>query len=294
MLMLEPVGVLAALGGLFGSVLAVASKRFEVETDSRVGEILQVLPGANCGACGFPGCAALAEAIVEQTAKPDSCSAAKPEIIEKIAQIMGEEIIVSHERSVARMKCTYPMPEAKKLYEYQGISDCHLAVNLFKGPRKCNFGCFGLGSCASACPFGAIKMGADGLPDIDFDLCTGCGACVNDCPQFLLYLEKASQQVFIGCNNLDKGRQAKDVCPQACISCGICIKSCPEGAISMVSYKNGGTLPEIDSSKCTQCGTCVLKCPSKCISVLPPVTGEAILAEQGKTGCASCGACSGH
>lgn len=292
--MLEPVGVLAVLGGLFGSVLAVASKRFEVETDSRINEIIKVLPGANCGACGFPGCAALAEAIAGQIARPDACSVAKSEVVEKIAEIMGEEIIVSPERSVARMKCSYPMPEAKKLYEYQGIKDCHVAVNLFKGPRSCNFGCFGLGSCASACPFGAIKMGEDGLPSVDFDLCTGCGACVNDCPQFLLHLEKISQQVFIGCNNLDKGRQAKDVCPQACISCGICVKTCPEGAIKMINYKNGGSLPEIDSSKCTQCGTCALKCPSKCILVRPPVTGQAVLAEPAKTGCASCGACAGH
>lgn len=295
MLMLESVGVLALMGGFFGSVLAVASKKFEVETDERIPEILQVLPGANCGACGFPGCGGLAEAIVEGAAKPNACVVAKADVAEAIAQIMGQVVEASEERKVARIKCSCAVQDATKIYEYKGISDCHLAVNLFKGPRNCNFGCFGMGSCARVCPFGAISMNADGLPEINYDLCTGCGVCVDDCPQFLLYLEKISQEVFIGCNNLDRGKPAKDVCSKACISCGICVKMCPEGAIKMNTYKNGGTLPSIDSSKCTQCGTCAERCPSKCIKIYAPIQGQTpILPPTQKTGCASCGACAGH
>ena len=294
MLVLESIGVFALMGGLFGSVLAIASKKLVVEVDSRIQEILHVLPGANCGGCGFPGCNGLAEAIAANAAKPSSCVAIKPEEAAVIAAIMGEVAEALSERKIARLKCSYPLSEAKKLYKYKGVSNCHLAVNLFRGPRNCNFGCFGLGSCAIACPFGAISMSTEGVPKINYNLCTGCGACVNECPQFLLHLEKISQEIFIGCNNLDKGKTAKDVCPQACISCGICVKSCPAHAVTMTTYKNGGTLPAIDSSKCIQCGVCAEKCPAKCIQKYESVIGQVTLLPAQKSGCASCGACSGH
>ncbi len=291
--MIEAIGVLAVMGGVFGSVLAIASRKFEVETDPRIQAILEALPGVNCGACGFPGCSGLAEAIAEKRAKPTACLVAKPEVSAAIAEIMGEAADPNPIRKVAQLKCSYPLSEAKKLYEYQGIQDCHLALTLFNGSRLCNYGCFGLGSCAKACPFGAISMNDNGLPQINYDLCTGCGICVNDCPQFLLHLENAKQQVFIRCNNLDRGKQAMDVCPQACISCGLCAKLCPEGAITMVNYKNGGSLPMLDSTKCIQCGICVEKCPRKCIFLCPPIEGDSpILPEQKEgAGCAACGLC---
>ncbi len=291
--MLEAVGVLAVMGGIFGSVLGVAAKKFEVKTDPRVSNVLAVLPGVNCGACGFPGCAALAEAIVEKRANANACMVAKSETRSVIAAIMGESINVNIARKVARLKCSYPLNDAAKLYEYQGIKDCHLAVTMFIGERLCNWGCFGLGSCAAACPFHAIKMGSDGLPKIDYDLCTGCGICVSECPQFIIELENAKQQVHILCHNLDRGKTAMDVCPQACISCGLCAKNCPAGAIVMTDYKNGGSLPVLDGEKCTQCGLCIEKCPRKCIFRCAPIEGAApvIPEKTDDTGCAACGLC---
>ncbi len=293
--MIEAVGVLALMGGVFGAVLAVAAKKFEIQVDERIPTILAILPGANCGACGYPGCAALAEAIVENSAPINACVVAQPHAYSLIANIMSDVAVPVAARKVAQLKCCQPLTEASKLYEYQGVADCHLAVTMFNGSRLCNYGCFGLGSCAKACPFHAITIGTDGLPKIDHALCTGCGVCVNDCPQFILALENASQEVHIRCNNLDRGKAAMDVCPQACISCSLCVKACPEQAISMTAYKNGGSLPKIDGVKCVQCGLCVEKCPRKCIFICPPVNGAPPTVDQNKsTGCAACGLCGEH
>ncbi len=291
MLILESAAVLAVMGGIFGGVLAVASKKFHVQTDERIALIVNVLPGANCGACGYPGCGGLAKSIVEGNADASACAVLKPADAKIIADIMGSDM-QEKERLIARLRCSKPMVEAKKLYDYQGIDNCHLALNMFRGQRSCNYGCLGLGSCAQSCAFGAIAINSEGLPEINYSLCVGCGVCVNECPQFLLYLEKAHQKVIIACNNRDKGKQAKDVCPNACISCGLCVKFCPQQAITMITYKNSGTLPKLDSSKCIQCGICSEKCPSKLIKIMQaqsPIMPEHPKEE--KTGCACCGGC---
>ena len=255
---------LAILGGLFGIILGIANKKFAVEVDSRVTAINEILPGANCGSCGFPGCHGYAEAIVADVAPLDACAPGGDEVRQKIAQIMGVETEETGERKVVQLLCRGGKEQAALLYDYQGITDCHSAAAVYQGPKECNYGCLGFGSCVQICPFGAIQMGEDRLPVINYDLCTGCGLCVEHCPQQVLKLSKASQLVHVRCRNKDKGKTAKNVCTVACIKCKICEKNCPEGAIVVLADAQG-SVAVIDESKCTNCGLCVEKCPTKAI-----------------------------
>jgi len=291
--MIEAVAVLGVLGGAFGTILAVASKKLAVETDPRVDAITIVLPGANCGACGFPGCSGLANAIVNDGAPISACIPGKEKVAEQIAKIMGMEPVEGAVRKVAQLHCNGTPENVKKIYEYHGVSDCHLAVTQFGGPSHCKFACIGLGSCELACPFDAIHMGPNGLPVINTDTCTGCGLCVKQCPQLILELVPVNRQVHVRCNNRDKGKVARDACAVSCISCGICVKNCPEQAITLVAGKNTeGTVAVIDYEKCTNCGTCVEKCPRKSIHLDPPIDPDLTICEkpQAAEGCASCSA----
>lgn len=286
---------LAVLGAVFGIVLGVAEKKFAVEVDPRIDAITEVLPGANCGGCGFPGCNGYAAAIVAGTAPLNSCAPGKDEAYQKIAAIMGVEAGSAGIRKVAQLLCKGGQDKATLNYKYEGVQDCHVAATMFKGPKACSFGCIGLGSCVQTCPFEAIEMGADQLPVIDYDLCTGCSSCVNNCPQHVLKLVEASHQVHVRCSNKEKGKTAKAACSAACIKCKICEKNCPEGAISVVADV-AGSIAVIDYTKCTNCGICVEKCPTKVIEKLLPLTSACtqnkdVNAGQKPTSCQQCGLC---
>ena len=290
--MLQAIVILAVMGGVFGAVLAIASKKLAVATDPRVEEILEVLPGANCGACGFPGCAGLANAIVNEGAPINSCVPGKEKVAGKIAKIMGLEATPGMIRKVAQLHCNGTYQNTKEMYEYKGVLDCHLAVTQFGGPSYCYFGCIGLGSCERACPFDAIHIGEDRLPVVDTAACVGCGICSKQCPQKVLQIVPIDKRVHIRCNTRDKGKAAMEACAVSCISCGICVKACPEGAIELVNDK-AGSIAVIDYDKCTNCGICVEKCPRKSIHLDPPIDPELTLNEQPKpaeTGCAACSA----
>jgi electron transport complex protein RnfB len=291
--MIQAITVLAVLGGAFGAILAIASKKLAVETDPRVDAIVEALPGANCGACGYPGCAGLANAIVNDGAPINACVPGKDGVAAEIAKIMGMEPVAGSIRQVVQLHCNGTHANAKKVYEYVGVSDCHSAVTQFGGPSYCSYACIGLGSCERACPFDAIHMNKDGLPVVDTATCTGCGLCSIQCPQKILELVPINKQVYIRCNNRDKGKVAKDACTVSCISCGICVKNCPEQAITLATGKTGaGSVAVIDYSKCTNCGTCVEKCPRKSIHLDPPIDPELVIVEQPQEaeGCASCSA----
>lgn len=292
--MLIAVISLAVMGGIFGIVLGIAGKKFAVEVDPRIEEIMKFMPGANCGACGMAGCAAFAEAVVAGEVNPRLCAPGGAGLYEKIAAIMGNEASSYEERKVAQLLCQGGYEQSKMLYDYQGVRDCNLALANFKGPKACNYGCVRMGNCSRVCPFGAIHMGADGLPVVDNYLCTGCSKCVVECPQTILKLVGVSHLVHVRCLNSDKPKDARAVCTTACIKCKLCEKNCPEEAVHVV-VSGSGTVALIDYDKCTNCGICAAKCPTKAIQKNDPISADVVLEigrpEDAEPGCQSCGVC---
>jgi len=252
-------GVMAVLGVIFGGVLTVADKKFAVETDPRVSAVRECLGGANCGACGFAGCDAFAEAVVAGEAPANGCTPGGAKCAERIAGIMGVATVDSGVRNVARVLCQGTCGIAKERYEYDGYQSCAVAAGLAGGPKECRFACLGLGDCVKACAFDAIKI-TDGVADIDEDKCVACGKCAIACPRSVISLKPVNETVIVSCRNTDPGRVARQACTKACIACGRCTKECPSDAIHV---ENG--VAKIDESKCTRCGACAKVCPCKCI-----------------------------
>ena len=258
--------VLGVLGAAFGLILAVASKIFEVKKDPREEAILGCLAGANCGGCGFPGCAGLAAAIVKGEAPVNGCAPAGAEGAAKIAEIMGMEA-PSGERMVAFVRCNGGN-NAKTRFEYKGVKDCLAATKVAGTHLECNFGCLGFGSCVAACQFGAISVNERGVAVVDKEKCTNCGACMAACPRKLIVSVPANEKkVHVACANLDKGKAAMSVCSASCIGCGLCEKECKKDAIHVV---NGVAV--VDYDKCIGCKLCTKVCPRD--AILPIATAE--------------------
>ena len=252
--------LLGALGVIFGAVLGFANKKFHVEVDERVAQVRECLGGANCGACGYPGCDGFAAAVVKGEAPINGCAPAGEKGVKGIAKIMGVEA-TSGERMVARVLCQGENGIAKERYEYDGYKSCATASGLAGGPKDCRFACLGLGDCMDKCAFGAIHM-ENGIAHIDPDKCTACGQCVKACPRSVIKLLPVSSNVIVRCRNSDVARVARAVCMDACIGCGRCKKECQYEAITV---ENG--FARIDPAKCTRCGACAAVCPCKCITV---------------------------
>ena len=250
--------VLGIMGLVFGAILAVASKVFEVKTDPRFPEIMDCLPGANCGGCGFAGCSSAANAIIDKKAAVNCCPVASAEAVAKIAEIMGVEATAS-EREIAHVICNGGTA-AKKKFEYIGVQDCLGAMKVGgNGPLDCAFGCLGMGSCVKACSFDAIKIGENGVPVVDPDKCTDCMQCATACPRNLIVSVPVSKKVFVECANKQKGAAAAKVCANACIGCGLCVKECKFDAIKVVD-----NVAVIDYAKCKNCKLCTKVCPEGC------------------------------
>lgn len=255
---LKAIILLGAMGLLFGAILAYASKKFAVEIDERVEKILEVLPGANCGGCGFPGCGGLANAIVKGDAPVNGCPVGGSAVGSKVGEIMGIKASQG-EKEVAKVICKGSCENAKNKYEYEGISDCRAAMSLNSGAKACKFGCLGLGTCKNVCKFGAITI-KDGIAIIDEEKCVMCGKCIEACPKGIIIKKPANKEVVVECNSKEFGKSVKEKCSVGCIGCGICAKSCPVDAII---FEN--KIAKIDFSKCIQCKVCVEKCPTKVI-----------------------------
>ena len=255
---LIPALSIGAIGLFFGALLAFASIVFKVEKDERIDAITEYLPGANCGGCGYTGCSALAEAIVANGESATKCNLMTEEKNAEICKIMGTAA-GKIEQKTARLKCSGTSDACKMKYNFEGIDDCYTAMQLNGGPKSCQYGCMGLGSCVSACEFDAITI-RDGICHIDENKCKACGRCVSLCPKNLIELVPVKNRVYVSCMNTDKGTKVKDICSVGCIGCKICEKKCEFGAITVVD-----NLARIDYEKCTQCGKCVEACPKKII-----------------------------
>ena len=249
------------LGMVLGAVLAFASKIFHVEKDPRVEEILEVLPGANCGGCGFAGCAAVAEAIAVGKAPVNACPVGGADVAGEVAKIMGIEA-GEFVKTVSFVRCHACKEDCKQKFEYYGELDCVQAESIMGGNKACENGCLGYGSCVKVCQFDAIFINDKGIAEIDPEKCTSCGACMKVCPRHVISLTLYNKNVHVTCNNTKKGKDVKLACDVGCIACGICVKSCPFEAITMNKDKN---LPEIDYNKCRECAVCVEKCPTHCM-----------------------------
>ena len=257
------VAVLGGMGLSFGLVLALASKIFHVETDPRLDQLIDVLPGANCGGCGCSGCAAYAQAVLDGKAKIGQCASGGNEVAQKMAEIMGvkaEKVT----RRVALVRCSgYKRTDengkeigARMKGEYEGIHDCLAASKVAgRGPLICKYGCLGFGNCTEVCQYDAIHV-IDGVAKVDEEKCVGCMSCAAVCPRNLIVPVEYGRHVVVACASNAKGAVTIRGCSAGCIGCGLCKKICPEDAIHVEH-----NLAVIDYDKCTSCGLCATVCP---------------------------------
>ena len=255
--------VITVIGIVVGAGLVFTSKKFHVDVDERETAVREVLPGNNCGACGYAGCDAMAAAIVAGEAPAGGCPVGGAPVAEKIGAIMGTDAEAA-ERNIAFVKCRGTCQYTKNQGNYVGIADCRSVALNGLSIADCDYGCLGLGSCAAVCPQNAIRV-IEGVAVVDRQKCVGCGLCVKACPKGLIELIPEHNRVAVQCSNRDRGPQVKQVCSTGCIGCMLCTRQCESEAITVTN-----NLAHINYAACTQCGKCVEKCPSKIIT--PPVS----------------------
>ena len=255
---------LGGIGAISAIILYLVAQKFKVYEDPRNGQVEAVLPGANCGGCGYPGCGGFAAACV----KADSldgmlCPVGGAPVMAKIAAISGMEAGEVTPK-VAVVRCNGNCANRKKTNHYDGASSCAIEAALYSGETGCSYGCLGNGDCENACSFGAIRINPETrLPEVDEELCTACGACVKACPKGIIELRNKgpkSRRMFVSCVNKDKGAVARKACSAACIGCGKCAKECPFDAITITN-----NLAYIDFQKCRLCRKCEAVCPTGAI-----------------------------
>ena len=258
------IAIITVLGLVLALVLYLVAEKFKVVEDPRIDEVEKVMPGTNCGGCGFAGCRAFAEAAVKAPNLDNNyCPVGGNEVMSKVASILGYEV-KEKAPMVAVVRCNGTCEARPKINDYEGYPSCKVKASLYSGDTGCSFGCLGCGDCVAACKFGALSMDpVTGLPVVDEEKCTACGACTKACPKSLIELRlkgPRGMRMYVSCRNQDKGPAAKKACASACIGCGICAKTCTHDAIVVEN-----NIAYIDPSKCKLCRECEAMCPTGAI-----------------------------
>jgi electron transport complex protein RnfB len=256
--MLAAILSLGCIGMLAAIALGLAAKKFAVEVDPRELAALEVLPGANCGACGFPGCAGYAKALVAGTVDLNLCPPGGADVVAKLSRILGVEATATA-REIAVVLCQGDNRKSQLKYRYLGLEDCNAAQRIAGGPKACPGGCLGLASCQRACPFDAIEMTADGLAVISREKCTGCRKCIAVCPRSVIRMTPYASTTHVLCNSHDKGATVRKYCQIGCIGCHICQKTVPD------AYKVENFLAAVIYEHDDEAVEAIAKCPTKCI-----------------------------
>lgn len=258
---------LCVLGVLAAVILYFVAQKFRVDEDPRIDQVEKMLPGANCGGCGFAGCRGMADALVNRDdIAALYCPVGGGECMKKIAAFLGKAA-PEKEPEVATVRCGGTCEKRPRTNTYDGAASCAVASSLYVGETGCAYGCLGYGDCVTACAFDAIRIDeATGLPAVDPDKCTACGACVKACPKRIIELRKKwpkNRAVYVSCVSKDKGPVVIKACKAGCIACGKCVKVCPFDAITVEN-----NLAYIDPHKCKLCRKCVNECPTGVIRLV--------------------------
>ena len=274
------IAAVTLLSAVSGLLLSIALLKLRVEKDPCIERIAEALPGANCGACGLPGCSAYATRIVEEKYRIDLCVVGGSDTARKIAQIMGVESPEALVAKTARIRCQGGIAQTARRFNYGGLAECAGANGVMGGFKVCRYGCLGFGDCMRACPFDAIMMSANGLPVVDYEACTGCGLCVTACPRHIIELAPRQNDIHVLCSNREKAALMKAGCSVGCIACKLCEKACRRALSAKYPEQNpmqielavqvDNFLANINYTRCIQCYECVAVCP---VPVIDP-TGK--------------------
>lgn len=255
---------LGAIALVIAAILYAVSKKFAVYEDPRIAQVAEILPQANCGGCGYPGCSGFADVCVKaDTLDGKFCPVGGQDLMVRIASILGRDAGTA-EPMLAVVRCSGSCEKRPRFNIYDGAVSCAVAASLYGGETGCSYGCLGCGDCVSVCLFGAIRINPEtGLPEVVENKCTACGACVKACPKSIIELRpqgKKSRRVYVSCVNKDKGAITRKACEVGCIGCGKCVKACSFDAIAMEN-----NLAYINFNKCKLCRKCVETCPQHTI-----------------------------
>ncbi|KAA6348440.1 Electron transport complex subunit RnfB [termite gut metagenome] len=258
-LVLIAVITLGSIAFILSIVLYIASKKFAVYEDERIAKITEILPQANCGGCGYPGCSGFADACVKASSLDDKCCpVGGQEVMAKVASILGMNA-GTIERKVAVVRCNGTYASRLRNNIYDGVKVCAVVASLYSGETDCSYGCLGCGDCVTVCRFDAVYINPEtGLPHVCEEKCTACGACVKACPKSIIELRfvgKNFRHIYVSCVNQDKGAITRKACSAGCTGCGKCVKTCQYEAITLEN-----NVAYIDYNKCEMCGKCVDTC----------------------------------
>ena len=275
-------GMIGGMGLVFGAVLAIVGRIFRTEDDPRKEQVRALLPGANCGGCGYPGCDAYAEAILKGEATVDKCPVGGDSVMRAIAEVMGVTASAK-DRKVATVRFRGSLDRCNLRFDYDGPRDCKSASLAGEGDKACEYSCLGFGDCESACPFDAIHVTDGRLAVVDDKKCVGCGVCLTACPRGVLQLMTYSHPVHSACSAHLSGKVVRDACKAGCIGCGKCQRACKFDALKLIN-----NLPEIDFDKCKACMQCVDNCPTGAIMAFNEMRRHAMIHYPDCTGCGDC------